>query len=69
MYASPARFLPPQMASVPELEAGLISERTKPRWRPARAREVKLGNPACVPQDHWLWFDTRENSPLGFKGT
>jgi DNA invertase Pin-like site-specific DNA recombinase len=69
MYASPARFLLTQMVSVAELEAGLISERTKPRWRPAKAREVKLGNPACVSQDHWLWCDTRENSPLGFEGT
>jgi DNA invertase Pin-like site-specific DNA recombinase len=68
MYASPARFLLTQMVSVVEFEAGLISERTKPRWRPAK-REVKLGKPACGSQDHWLLCDTRENSPLDFKGT
>jgi hypothetical protein len=69
MYASPARFLLTQMVSVAELEACLIGERIKPRWRPAKAREVKLGNPACVSQDHWLWCDTHENFPRAFKGS
>ena len=39
------RFLLTQMASVAELEAGLISERTKAALAAARARGVKLGNP------------------------
>src|SRR6201997_301653 len=39
------RFLLTQMASVAELEAGLISERTKADLAAAKARGVKLGNP------------------------
>src|SRR4030081_633568 len=39
------RFLLTQMASVAELEAGLISERTKAALMAAKARGVKLGNP------------------------
>ena len=39
------RFLLTQMASVAELEAGLISERTKAPLAAAKRRGVKLGNP------------------------
>jgi DNA invertase Pin-like site-specific DNA recombinase len=39
------RFLLTQMASVAELEAGLISERTKAALAAAKARGAKLGNP------------------------
>src|ERR1700761_3032312 len=39
------RFLLTQMASVAELEAGLISERTKAALAAATARGVRLGNP------------------------
>jgi DNA invertase Pin-like site-specific DNA recombinase len=39
------RFLLTQMASVAELEAGLISERTKAALAAAKRRGVKLGNP------------------------
>jgi DNA invertase Pin-like site-specific DNA recombinase len=39
------RFLLTQMASVAELEAGLIGERTKVALAAAKARGVKLGNP------------------------
>ena len=39
------RFLLTQMASVAELEAGLISERTKAALAAAKARGVKPGNP------------------------
>ena len=39
------RFLLTQMASVAELEAGLIGERTKAALAAAKARGVKLGNP------------------------
>jgi DNA invertase Pin-like site-specific DNA recombinase len=39
------RFLLTQMASVAELEAGLISEHTKAALAAAKVRGVKLGNP------------------------
>jgi DNA invertase Pin-like site-specific DNA recombinase len=39
------RFLLTQMASVAELERGLISERTKAALKAAKARGIKLGNP------------------------
>jgi len=39
------RFLLTQMASVAELEVGLIGERTKAALAAAKARGVKLGNP------------------------
>ena len=39
------RFLLTQMASVAELEAGLIGERTKAALAQAKARGVRLGNP------------------------
>jgi len=43
--AAMGRFLLTQMASVAELEAGLIGERTKAALAAAKARGVKLGNP------------------------
>ena len=47
------RFLLTQMASVAELEAGLISERTKAALAAAKARGVKLGNPKGARRSEW----------------
>ena len=58
------RFLLTQMASVAELEAGLISERTKAALAAAKARGVKLGNPNGAQALRGKQTGNRELSPL-----
>ena len=60
------RFILTQMASVAELEAGLISERTKAALRAARERGVKLGGFRGVKVDQSLGVAERQHRASDF---
>ena len=58
------RFIIQQMASVAQLEAGLISERTKSALQAAKARGVKLGGYRGVKVDPTLGTQARQAKAL-----
>ena len=60
------RFILTQMASVAELEAGLISERTKAALKAARERGVKLGGFRGVKVDQSLGVAERQRRALEY---
>lgn len=60
------RFILTQMASVAELEAGLISERTKAALRAARERGVTLGGFRGVKVDQSLGLAERQHRASDF---